>query len=144
MKLLPVMIATALLGACSSKPDPVLLVPAADAPYRMWLRTYDDGDYADQPFELFVRSKSAKVTTKILFAAQCKNVSVVQTPGTIYVLYDALALGSFNGTDAAYPDHPLVRLCPLHSADCANAEQQFALAGRKPSNVCTYRTSRAN
>jgi hypothetical protein len=86
------------------KPDPVLLTSNKDAAYRTWLRTYHDGAYADQPFELFVRSKSARTTSRVLSAAQCKNVSVVQTPDTLYVFYDGLVLNSLDASEPFYAD----------------------------------------
>ena len=138
-----VAIVTALLAACASKPDPLLLAANDDVPYRAWLRTYHDGAYADQPFELFVRSKSANRATRVLSAEQCKNVSVVQTPDTLHVFYDALSLNAFNGTEPSYADQPRVRLCPRHSIDCASAQRDFERAGRRPVNVCTYQTKQS-
>ena len=140
MKLLLVIITAAFLGACSSKPDPVLLASNKDTPYRTWLRTYHDGAYADQPFELFVRSKSARTTVRVLSAEQCKNVSVVQTPDALYVFYEGLVLNAVDASEPSYADQPRVRLCPLQFADCAAAKRSFADAGRKPLNVCTYQT----
>ena len=78
----------------------------------------------------------------VLFAEQCKNVSVVQTPGTLYVFYDALVLAKLNASEPFSTDQPRVRLCPLHSVDCAAAARKFDKAGRKPLNICTYRTTR--
>lgn len=141
MRLYSIVPAALLLASCwASKPEPVALPHVNGNPYRVWLRTYQDGAYADQPFELFVRSKSSKITKRVLFAEQCKDVSVAQTRDTLYVFYDALALGGFNSFH--YGDEPRVRLCDLHFADCVKAERQLALAGTKVSNVCTYRTKR--
>lgn len=140
MKLPLVMITATLLGACSSKPDPVLLGPNKDAPYRTWLRTYHDGAYADQPFELFVRSRSARKTASVLSAEQCKNVSVVQTPDTLYVFYESLVLKSLDASEPPYSDQPRLKLCPLQFADCVAAKRRFADTGRKPMKVCTYQT----
>ena len=144
MRIELIAIATMALAACTSKPEPVPLPSKGDIPYRTWLRTYHDGAYADQPFELFVRSKTAKLTSRVLSADQCKDVSVVQAPSTLHVFYDALLITSFNGTERFYADHPLVRLCPRQSRDCANLERHFARSGRPPVNVCTYQTRPSN
>ena len=135
-----IVLASMSLAACTSKPEPVSLPSKGDIPYRTWLRTYHDGDYADQPFELFLRSKTAKLTTRVLSADQCKDVTVVQAPITLHVFYDALLVTGFNGTEPSYHDHPLARLCPRQSQDCADLERRFAKLGRRPVNVCTYQT----
>ena len=135
-----IVLTAALLAGCnSSKPSPLPLAGTDGAPYRVWLRTYQDGEYADQPFELLVRAKSGKITATILRAQQCENVSVAQTIDTIYVFYSHLLLTEFSSSQFSH-DQPHVRLCNLHFADCANAQRHFARSKASLSNVCTNRT----
>ena len=134
-------IGLALLTACApSGPEPVELPSATGVHYRVLLRTFQDGAYADQPFHLSIKIPGSRFDPKtVLRAQQCKNVSVAQTPDTLYIFYDDLSLNLFSSSQIHATD-PRVLLCDLHIPLCVNAQRKLAQAGGALTNVCTYRT----
>ena len=129
------------LSACGPpQPAAIELPSASDVPYRVLLKTFHDGAYADQPFHLMVSVPGSTNEPKtVLRASQCRNVSVAPTDRTLHVFYEELTLSEFVSLQYRAPE-PRVRLCDLHFEECAIAERQLAMAGAKLSNVCTYRT----
>lgn len=107
-------------------------------PYRVLLKTFQDGAYADQPFHLMVSVPNADPKT-VLKAQQCKNVSVAPTEGTLHVFYEELSLNFFGSSQYRSPQ-PRVRLCDLHFEECAIDQRRLARSGVTVTNVCSYRT----
>jgi len=130
------------LASCGgSAPDAVALPGVKDAPYRVLVRTYQDGAYADQPFHILVKQVNGREEPKtVLWSEQCKNVSVAQEPDTVYVFYEELTLNGFTSFEFARWE-PDVQLCDLHAPICRNAQRELARTGTRFSDVCSYRTA---
>lgn len=128
------------LAACDrSQPEPVALPQVRGAPYQVLLRTFHDGDYADQPFHLLVKTSAAEDPKILLRAEQCKNVSVAQAADKVYVFYDELMLAGFTSIKFDSRE-PTVLLCDNHASECIDARQRLERGGAKLSRVCTYST----
>ena len=129
------------LASCSgSAPDAVELPGVKQASYRVLVRTYQDGAYADQPFHILVKQMNSGEEPKtVLRSEQCKNVSVAQDIDTVYVFYEELTLAGFTGIEFGRWE-PVVQLCDLHAPICRNARRELARTGAKFSDVCSYRT----
>ena len=134
------MFALLALAACGrSQPEPVALPQVSGVPYQVLLRTFHDGDYADQPFHLLVKTPADDDPKTVLRAAQCKNVSVAQTADKVYVFYEELTLAGFTSIEFDSRE-PTVLLCDQHASECIDARQRLERVGAKLSRVCTYST----
>lgn len=127
-------------GCGASEPSTVTLPTQGAIPYRVILKTFRDGDYADQPFHLLLKAERGNAEPRtILRAAQCKEVNVGQTPDTLFVFYRELALTSF--ASFQYDDNePRIMLCDLHSPLCQSAHQELIRQGVNLAPVCTYQS----
>lgn len=135
-------LAPLLVAACGGSEPPLVALPTENGvPYRLMLRTFADGSYADQPFHLLVKADGSSGEPKtVLRAAQCKNVSVGQSADRLYVFYGELALNGF-ASFQYQANEPRVVLCDLQSQECLSIRRQLIRAGTRLINVCSYRTS---
>lgn len=126
------------LFACGGpQPEPVALPQVRGVPYQVSFQTFDEGGYADQPFNLILKNSADDEPKTILRAEQCKNVSVAQTASQIYVFYDELMLAGFTSIEFDSRE-PTVLLCDQHALECRNARKRLGSEGVKFSNVCSY------
>lgn len=127
------------LGACGgSKPAWTALPSEKGAAYQVSLRTYHDGGYADQPFELQTTSKTGSGQGgQVLSAEQCKNVKVAQTKDNLFIFYDVLVLKGFSSTryDASLP-RPF--LCDMQHPFCKETLATIEAAKGVVTKVCSY------
>jgi len=129
-----------LLACGRSEPPAVELAVQIGVPYRVLLKTFQDGAYADQPFHLLVQTRGGAFEPKtVLRAEQCKNVTLAQTSDTLYVFYDELALTSFTSFESETSE-PTILLCDVQASTCADVQRQLTKAGTKLTNLCSYRT----
>jgi hypothetical protein len=131
-----------LIAGCGGPEPPMVPVPQeSGVHYRVFIKTFQDGAYADQPFDLLVQADANAEPRTVLRAGQCKNVSVGQTAGVLYVFYDELTLNVFS-SQSARADEPQIALCDVQVHECSDARKRLAGRGIKLSNVCTFRTDR--
>jgi hypothetical protein len=124
------------VAGCAEQPVPTPLSKAADAPYRTLVTKYHDEDSPWQPFKLEIATESRPSELEhVLFAEQCENVGVIQTPRTIYIFYDELVLREF-GSFTYQPDEPRPLLCDLKASLCAEKRDALIRDGAKLSKVC--------
>lgn len=120
------LMAIALFASCGRNEPPWNKLPSAgDQPYEVRIRTYRDGDYADQPFHLRVISRGSRQSEiRVMAARQCKNVNILQENGFLYLFYEELSLGGFSSSqyNVAMP-RPF--LCPLQHEFCRVSLRQF-------------------
>jgi hypothetical protein len=128
------------LAACGGqKPSWTPLPSPAEIPYQVSARTFKDGSYADQPFQLRINSKSHPERGGLFISSgQCKNVTVAQTSDTIYVFYDQIVLNEFSSIRYG-EEFPTPLLCDLHHPYCSSLLKQIAMTKGALSEVCTYR-----
>jgi len=129
-----------LLSGCGARDVPATPLPgAAGVPYTLLLKTYEDG-HADQPFKLLVTTPDEPARqVQILFAEQCRNVVVAQTPRLLWVFYDELALREFGSfTDSVRP-RPV--LCDLAASHCRQVRDEFARGRVSLQHICTFRSA---
>lgn len=128
-----------LLVACGGgKPAWTTLPSASGSTYQVSLRTYEDGDYADQPFELRTTSKTGSGQGgQLLSAAQCRNVKVAQTKDNLFIFYDELVLKGFSSMryDESLP-RPF--LCDMQHLFCRETLAKIVAAKGVVSKVCSY------
>jgi hypothetical protein len=132
------MLALALAACVESKPVWRTLPSESGLSYEVSVRTYEDGNYADQPFELKTESKmESKNYVSFLSAEQCKNVKVAQTKNIVFIFYDELVLNSFSSTrfDTSFP-RPF--LCDMQHPFCKTTLTTIIAAKGVVSNVCTF------
>lgn len=137
-------IGVVLLAACSgpAQERPAGTLPAAPgAPYRVSLKTYDNG-YCDNPFSLSIQTTPPKLegeapSEKLRSGPMCKNVDVVQTPSRLYVFYEVLSLKYFHNT--GFEPEPRILLCDLAMQSCRDERARLLTEGGKAYNVCTCR-----
>ena len=127
-----------LLSGCGARDVPARPLPgAADAPYTLSLKTYEDG-HADQPFKLLI-STPDEPARQVLFAEQCRNVVVAQTPRLLWVFYDELALKEFRSFN--YGQRPRPVLCDLAASHCRQTRDALARSGVRLQHLCTFRSA---
>jgi hypothetical protein len=130
--------ASALVVSCGREPPAAPLQSAPDAAYSVFVRTYDDG-HGDQPFELLISSRRPGAElSSVLFADQCKDVDVAQTPAFLYIFYGELGLKSFGSF--AYDGLPRPVLCDLQTSHCSAFRTQLKQQGYQLQKVCTFST----
>lgn len=126
------------IGGCG-RGDPPLhkLSDSSNLPYEVFLQTFKDGAYADQPFKLFTKGKSDddKLPMEVLFASQCKNVQVVPTRQYLYIFYEYISLDSF--TSIAYEPDPTPFLCGLSHPVCKEIFEKAKKEGASAYQACT-------
>jgi hypothetical protein len=118
-KTVTALLAVVALSGCNAQQQPWRnLKSQGGIPYIVGVRFFDDGDKSHRPFELRVSSKSdQKSASHVMFAEQCKNVSVAQTARELYIFYDRLDLrgfSNFRGNEIL----PRPFLCDLGSRVC--------------------------
>ena len=109
-----------------------------DTAYHVFVKTYKDGAYADQPFSIKITSKTEpEKESEPISAEQCKNVRLIQSKNTIYVFYDELILHGFSSMryDRSLP-RPF--LCDMQQPVCRELLKVLAADNRTVSSVCTY------
>jgi hypothetical protein len=126
-----------LLSGCGARDVPATPLPgAADVPYTLSLKTYEDG-HTDQPFKLLVSTPDEPARrVQILFAEQCRNVVVAQTPKLLWAFYDELALREFGSFTNGVRPRPV--LCDLAASHCRQVRDEFARRGISLQQVCTF------
>lgn len=127
------------LVACGGNKPAWTLLPSADgSPYQVSIRTYNDGAYADQPFEVKAESKNfPEHSESILSAEQCKNVQIAQTKESLYIFYEEIVLNSFSSI-RNYESLPRPFLCDMRNAFCKNTLREIVEAKGVVSKACTY------
>lgn len=105
--------------------------------YKVQLRTYEDGHYADQPFDLQVLTMDRSSSRLLLTASQCKNVLVAPTDHALYVFYEDIVVSHFaaSGSDVSRP-RPI--LCDLRYRHCAERLKSFRSNNISTTQVCTF------
>jgi hypothetical protein len=124
---------------CGRREGPWSELPSsAGLPYTVSIRTHRDGQYADQPFELRIVSKLLPGrVSQVIFAEQCKSVSVAQTSGNLYIFYDEIALRGFSSFQ--YADSlPRPFLCDMHQEFCRDTLQLITESKGLVSQACSY------
>ena len=138
---LGLLIQLSLVSCGRSEPHPVALPTVPGVPYRVLVKTFRDGHYADQPFHLLVQIKGSEGQPKtILRAEQCKDVQIAQTPRTLYVFYDEMILNGFSSFQYE-ANEPRVLLCDLHTPECIASRLALSRQAANLSNVCKYQTT---
>lgn len=131
-------LSSALVACGDSKPAWTTLPSASGSTYQVSFRTYKDGSYADQPFELRTTSKTGSSQAgQVLSAEQCKNVKVAQTKDNLFIFYDELVLKGFSSTryDSSLP-RPF--LCDMRHPFCRTTLATIVAAKGVVSNICSY------
>jgi hypothetical protein len=129
-------------GCGGSKPPTVPLPMQSGTAYRVMLKTFSDGAYADQPFHLLVVPRAGKAEPKtVLRAAQCQDVDVGQAPKTLFVFYRELSLTSFASFQYEQ-NEPRILLCDLRFPLCQSARRELLQERIGLVPICTYRSRR--
>jgi hypothetical protein len=130
-------VAMVALLAWDRKPPWQAVELPAGLTYQVNLRTYKDGAYADQPFELEIVSDAGSSRRRLLTASQCKNVRIAPTPRAIYIFYDHIVLSHFAapGADLSRP-RPI--LCDMRDEGCSNRLRALASQKVPFTPVCTF------
>ena len=125
--------------ACGrEEPEWKALPDEKDTAYHVFIKTYKDGAYADQPFAIKVASRTKpEKESEPISAEQCKNVRLIQSKGTLYLFYDELILHGFSSM-RYHPSLPRPFLCDMQQPVCAEAFQKLVAENRTVSSVCTY------
>lgn len=127
------------LSSCGSdEPKWKKLPSSVELPYYVSIKTYKDGEYADQPFELRLSLKAnSNIGGRVLLAHQCKNVRVAQTDDYLYVFYDELVLGGFaSSPQSASLPRPL--LCDIRQEVCQETIESMKRSRVPLAAVCSY------
>ena len=129
-----------LVSGCDNNRYPsVELAAEENTPYRLILRTFKDGEYADQPFWLSARpSGGTGIVDLILRSEQCKNVDVFQEPRDLTIFYDELELREFSGS-TSYSFVPRPLLCDNRNPVCQALRREKIKRGVSAVPICTYR-----
>ncbi len=130
----------AMLSSCDRRPPtpPKELPALLDSDYTVGLKTYKDGAYADQPFDLSVKAKNSDDSANIVLSAdQCKNVKVVQDEEALYIFYERLGLSHFSNY-SSNDNIPPPLLCDLEFEHCRQKLTSMQQEKRIISDVCSY------
>lgn len=123
----------------SNEPSWVKLPTNEEIPYHIFLMTYEDGNYADQPFSIKATPKdeSSELESQPISAEQCKNVKLAQTPDRIVLFYDELVLKEFSSFQ--YSENlPRPFLCDLQVENCMEMLNSLMAANQLVSDICTH------
>lgn len=117
-----------------------LLPESSRSGYSVVVRYFKD-DALVLPFELGVRaSRESGSEMSILFAEQCKNVTVFGTRQSIAVFYDEIALTSFSGMSLGR-GMPRTLLCDNSQSYCRDMLKTLQASGLKGDEICVTQTA---
>lgn len=128
-----------LLASCERNEPPWKKLPSSSSQsYEVSIRTFKDGEYADQPFHVRVISKDPRASEiGVMKAQQCKNVNILQGQDFLYFFYEELSLSGFSSSkfSAAMP-RPF--LCPLQHEFCRNMLKGAISEREMVASACSY------
>lgn len=105
--------------------------------YAVNIRTYDEG-YADDPFDIRLRSKVSSVREATVFqSTQCKNVLLLPRQDYLYVFYEFIIVANYSSVQH-HKSFPRVFFCDVSHQFCSDLLKD-AIARKEPmSQACTY------
>lgn len=113
---------------------------AEGSDYQLIIRHWDDPELVWRPFEILLRSdRDPTFEAHILFAEQCEDVTLIQTPRTLHIFYNELALTSFSSM--SYGDGPRPILCDLSVDGCKPRRERLIADGAKLIRICPARNA---